>query len=282
MSPVRLGVAIFLNERTIAAAEMARAAEAHGFESLWLPEHTHIPVSRLSPFPAGGELPDHYRRLLDPFVALGVAAAVTSMLRLATGITLVAQRDPIVTAKEVATLDVVSGGRAVFGVGAGWNREEMENHGGDFDTRFALLRERVEAMKVLWTEDEASYHGRYVDFDPVWSWPKPVQRPYPPIVVGGSGPSALRRVVAYGDEWMPIGGTAPHEERIAELQELAAEAGRGPLRVGLFRAPTDPAELERLAALGVSRFVFVLPSVGTDEVLAELRALAPLVEHFAG
>ncbi len=275
----KLGVAIFLNERTIGAAEIARAAEAHGFESLWLPEHTHIPVSRLSPFPAGGELPDHYRRLLDPFVALGVAAAVTSTLRLATGITLVAQRDPIVTAKEVATLDVVSDGRAIFGVGAGWNREEMENHGGDFDTRFALLRERVEAMKALWTEDEASYHGRYVDFDPVWSWPKPVQQPHPPIVIGGSGPSALRRVVAFGDEWMPIGGTGAHEERIPELQTLAAEAGRGPMPVGLFRAPTDPAELERLAGLGVSRFVFVLPSLGTDEVLAELRALAPLVAH---
>jgi probable F420-dependent oxidoreductase len=275
---LRFGAVIFPTDYSIDPRELGRALEATGFESFWVPEHTHIPTSRQSPWPGGAELPREYRHTLDPFVALAAVAAVTTTLRLGTGICLVTQRDPIVTAKEVATLDHLSGGRFLFGVGAGWNREELASHGTDFSSRWRLMRERVEAMKRVWGEEEAEYHGSLVDFQPLWSWPKPVQKPHPPVVVGGNGPRTLERVVAYGDEWMPIHGRGPRvEDRIPELERLAAEAGRESIPVSLFHAPRDEAEIERLASRGVRRFIFGLPPAGAGEVLPVVEDLGRLV-----
>ena len=200
---MKFGIGMFPTDYAIGPAELGRACEERGFDSLYYPEHTHIPASRETPFPGGGELPRMYTRLLDPFVSLSAVAAVTEKLRLGFGVCLVVERDPIVTAKEVATLDFLSGGRVDFGVGAGWNVEEMANHGTDPDKRFRLQRERVEAMKEIWTQDDAEYHGQLVDFDPLWSWPKPAQKPHPPILIGNNGPNALKRVLRYGDGWMP-------------------------------------------------------------------------------
>src|SRR5438067_39900 len=209
---MKLGLAMFPTDDAVRPAELGRIAEEHGFESLFLPEHTHIPASRRSPYPGGGELPREYSHTYDPFVALATAADATERITLATGICLVVERDPITTAKEVASLDHLSNGRFLFGVGAGWNREEMENHGTDPRRRFSLMRERVEAMKAIWTQDEAEYHGEHVDFDPIWSWPKPVQEPHPPVLIGGNGEKVIDRVVAFGHEWMPnLGLTDPDE-----------------------------------------------------------------------
>src|SRR3954454_20572044 len=248
---MRVGVTIFPTDYSIGPAELARACEERGFESLWVPEHTHIPASRRTPYPGGVELPKEYSHTLDPFVALTAAAAVTERLLVGTGICLVIEHDPIVLAKEVASLDLVSNGRFLFGIGGGWNREEMENHGTDPKQRWDVLRERVEAMKAIWTADEAEYHAQHVDFAPIWSWPKPVSspgRPHPPVIVGGSGAGTLDRVLDYGDEWMPISGRDQQdlEERIAELQRKAEERGRGPIPVGVFAANPKPEALERL------------------------------------
>jgi len=224
---MKFGVAIFPTDYSISMTELAPAVEQLGFDSLWAAEHSHIPTSRESKWPGGEELPKQYSHTLDPFVALTAAALASKTLLVATGICLVVQRDTIHTAKQVASLDHISNGRFVFGIGAGWNREEMADHGTDFDTRFQLMRERVEAMKAIWTQDEAEYHGKLVNFEPMWCWPKPVQKPHPPVLLGGSGPSVLKRVVAYADGWMPNRGA--DLPRIPELQELAAAAGRGHL-----------------------------------------------------
>jgi probable F420-dependent oxidoreductase len=262
------GVAIFPADFAVDPASLAQMAEERGFESLFMPEHTHIPASRRTPYPAGGELPAEYSHTLDPFVALTAAATATERIKVATGICLVVERDPITTAKEVASLDHVSGGRFLFGVGAGWNEEEMENHGTDPRRRFGLMAERVEAMKEIWTQDEASYHGRYVDFEPIWSWPKPVQKPHPPVLVGGNGPKVLDRVLAFGDEWLPnrVGDSGQFLGRVAELQERAREAGRGPIPVTLLGTPRPPETLERFARGGIDRFVWWLPAGPPDEV----------------
>jgi probable F420-dependent oxidoreductase len=252
---VKLGVAFFSADYAIDPATLARMVEERGFESLHLPEHTHIPASRETPYPPGGELPKEYSHTYDPFIALTAAAGATEKLLLATGICLVIERDPIITAKEVASLDVLSGGRFLFGVGAGWNREEMENHGTDPKRRFSVMRERVEAMKAIWTEDEASYHGKHVDFDPIWSWPKPVQKPHPPVLVGGNGDKVLERVVAFGDEWMPNRASGLRE-RVAELGRLAEEAGRDPIPVTLSGANPDPARMEKAEEIGIHRCTF--------------------------
>ena len=205
----KYGATLFVTEYSIQPADLAVELEARGFESLWLPEHSHIPVSRRSPWPGGAELPKAYYDVYEPFTVLAAAAAVTRELRLATGICLLVQRDPIQTAKNVATLDRVSNGRAIFGVGAGWNAEQMANHGTDFGRRFKLMRERIEAMKAIWTEEQAEYHGEFVDFEPISAWPKPVQEPHPPIHVGGGFPGGARRAIRYGDGWMPIFGRDP-------------------------------------------------------------------------
>jgi probable F420-dependent oxidoreductase len=257
---MKFGVAIFSTESTQPPGEIALMAEERGFECLLLPEHTHIPACRESPYPGGGELPGYYSRTYDPFVALTAAAAATERLLIGTGICLVIERDPIITAKEVASIDALSGGRFLFGVGAGWNVEEMRNHGTDPSHRFSLMRERIEAMKAIWTEDEASYSGRFVNFERIWCWPKPAQKPHPPVLVGGNGPRVLDRVLAYGDEWMP-NRTSDDElaARISELQSRASEVGRDRIPVTVMGSASDVTRIDRLAQVGVDRVVFWLP-----------------------
>src|SRR6478672_10326087 len=220
MSAMRFGIAVFPADYAADPATIARLVEERGFESLFFPEHTHIPAGRRTPYPAGGELPRYYSHTYDPFVALTAAASATERILLATGICLVIQRDPIITAKEVASLDRLSGGRFLFGVGAGWNLDEMENHGTNPERRFSLMRERVEAMKEIWTAEEPSYHGRHVDFDPIWSWPKPVQDPHPPVLVGGNGPTVEDRVLRFGDGWMP--NVVDDDELLGRFEALRA------------------------------------------------------------
>lgn len=274
------GVNFFPTAYSIHPAELARELEARAFESFWVAEHSHIPVKRETPWPGGAELPQRYYDVMDPFVALAVAASVTERLLVGTGIALVVQRDPIQLALQVASLDVVSGGRVLFGVGAGWNFEEMRNHGTDPGRRFGLLRERIEAMKVLWTDDQAEYHGQQVDFDPVFAYPKPVQQPHPPIHVGGAFPGGMRRAVRYGDGWIPIGGRGDLDLRssITALHEECQRVGRDPatVEVSLYSAPTTEAELQEVAEAGVHRAVFSLPSAGRDEVLPLLDRLTTL------
>ena len=275
------GVFIFATDFAVPIAELARAAEQRGFESLFVPEHTHIPASRRTPWPGGPSLPREYWHTLDPFVSLATAAAVTTRLKVGTGICLIIERDPITTAKEVASLDFVSGGRVLFGIGGGWNAEEMENHGTDFKSRFRLLRERVLAMKEIWTKEEAAFHGEFVNFDPMWSHPKPVQKPHPPVLLGGESGHTLQRVVDFCDGWFPRGraGDDTIVQGLADLRARAARAGRDmkTLSVSVFGAKPDPAVLERYAAAGVTRVLFGLPSAGRDTVLPLLDQYARLV-----
>jgi probable F420-dependent oxidoreductase len=279
---VVFGINMFPTEHAVDPDELARMAEERGFESLLFPEHTHIPASRETPYPAGGELPEMYWQTYDPFVALTAAAVATSRLRIGTGICLVVQRDPITTAKEVASIDRLSGGRFLFGVGAGWNREEMANHGTDPRWRHTVMRERVEAMKAIWTDDEASYHGRYVDFGPIWAWPKPLQKPHPPVIVGGNGATVLERVIAFGDEWMPNAIEDPDEMagRIAGLAEMAAEAGREPPPVGLYAAPAKPEAVAGYERAGIHRYVFYVSPAPRDEVERRLDHLIGVIDGY--
>ncbi|MGH3319018.1 MAG: LLM class F420-dependent oxidoreductase [Streptosporangiaceae bacterium] len=275
---MKYGITTFPTDEGIRADDLARAVERRGFESLFVSEHSHIPASRQSPYPAGGELPRRYYRTLDPFVALTAAAAVTERLVVGTGVCLLIQRDPIHTAKEVASLDLLSGGRFVFGIGAGWNREEMADHGTDPARRMTLLRERVLAMKELWTQDEAEYHGSFVDFAPTYFWPKPVQRPYPPVLVGGGGPTVLDRVLGYGDGWFPNPGGGPADsvaDKIAELRRRADEKGRA-VSVTIFGARPERGEVEQYAELGVERCLFLVPPLPTDDTMRRLDTLASL------
>jgi probable F420-dependent oxidoreductase len=280
---MKFGVAIFPVEAVQPPGELAAMAEERGFECLLFPEHTHIPASRETPHPSGAALPPEYSHTYDPFVALTAAAGATTRLLIGTGICLVIERDPITTAKEVASLDRLSGGRFLFGVGAGWNREEMRNHGTDPGTRFGLMRERVEAMKAIWTEEEASYHGRHVDFERIWSWPKPLQQPHPPVLVGGNGPRVIDRVLAFGDEWMP--NRAQEEFLVPMLTDLrtrAAAAGRGQVPVTIAGMTRDPASIERFEQAGVSRSVYWLPPTSPAEVEQRLDELAALALRYDG
>jgi len=271
---MKFGVSMFMTDYALYPDILAKEAEARGFESLWFPEHTHIPASRKSAYPGGGELPQQYYHSLDPFVALTAAATVTETIKLGTGIALVIERDPITLAKEVASIDYVSNGRFLFGIGGGWNREEMENHGTDPSRRWKLLRERIEAMIEIWTKDEAEYHGEFVDFDPIWSWPKPVQKPYPPIMLGNAGPGAISRAVRFADEWMPIGARLDLAERISELNDEAEAAGRGPIPVTNWGTAPNREAIDELADIGVGRSIFGLPSAKEDEVI-------PLLDRYA-
>jgi len=274
---VKFGVAIFPTDYAISMTELAPAAEQLGFESLWVAEHSHIPTSRQSPWPAGGELPKHYWHTMDPFLALTAAALASKKIRVATGICLLIERDPIHTAREAASLDLISNGRFIFGIGAGWNREEMADHGTEFSTRWKLLRERTEAIKAIWTEDAAEYHGEMVDFGPMWSWPKPVQKPHPPVILGGSGPKILERVVRYADGWMPNRGDVI--ERIPELQRMAGAAGRAPIPVSYYPKATVE-DIERVGEAGVERCIWYVPPDGRDAALRKLEDLGKLVSPY--
>ncbi len=278
---MRYGITMFATDISIDIVELAKEAEARGLQSLWLPEHTHIPVSRRTPAPTGGELSEEYKRCLDPLVALGAAASATTTLRLGTGILLAAQREPIVTAKAVATLDLLSGGRAALGVGFGWNEDEIAHHGVAMSERRAAARERILAMQALWAEDEASFEGEHVRFSSSWSWPKPVQRgadgrPRVPVLHGGAaGPKLFAHIAEYGDGWIPIGG-AGLTESIPRLREAVAQAGRDPasLKIIPFGSIPDPGKLDHFERIGVTECVFRLPSAPRDVVL-------PLLDHQA-
>ena len=269
---MRVGVGTFVTDEGIGAAELAVGLEERGFESLVLAEHTHIPVHNATPYPGGGPIPPKYYRTLDPFVALTAAAGATERLMLGTGIALIPQRDPIITAKDVASLDLVSAGRFIFGVGVGWNRQEVANHGVDPAVRGRVTDERLDAMIAIWTQDEAEFHGEFVDFDPIYCWPKPVTKPYPPLYIGGGGPAAFRRVSRLKAGWMAI---APSPRSLARsLEELRSFVdGEVPVTVTQFGTPTRET-VEGYAALGVERFLVELPTEPRDETLRRLDGLA--------
>ena len=277
---VSIGVSIFPTDKSIDPMQVAREAEARGFESIWFPEHSHIPTSRVTPWggnPKAPELPEEYWRTYDQFVALGMAAAVTKTIKVGTGITLVAQRDPIWTAKEAATVDALSGGRLLFGIGYGWNKEEMAHHGIRYTDRRAILREKVLAMKELWTKDEASFNGEHVQFSSSWSWPKPASKPHPPVILGGSaGPKTMAHIVEFCDGFMPVSGRYDLGAQIAQIRQMATEAGRDPatLEFGQFGTPAKAEIVEPLIELGLSRIVFGLPPAPADKVL-------PLLDRYA-
>lgn len=277
---MKFGISMFPTDYAIHPADLAREVEDRGFESLWMPEHTHIPVSRRSPAPGGGELPKHYWHTYDLFVALTAAAMVTSRLRIASGICLIVERDPIITAKEVASLDTLSGGRFIFGIGGGWNAEEMGNHGTDFKKRWRVMRERVLAMKEIWTKEEAEFHGEFVNFDKIWSYPKPLQKPHPPVLMGGAGPTTFDRVVEFCDGWLPAGvdpKTMPG--KIRELRAKAQAAGRDPEEISvtfvIYGSPSREM-VDDLTNAGVGRMVFAVPPGGKDSVLPVLDTYVKL------
>jgi probable F420-dependent oxidoreductase len=276
---MKLGVALFVTDQTDDVRDIAAAAEAAGFESFWVPEHTHIPTSRRTAYPLGAELPAEYFRTLDPFVALTAAAAATTRLRLGTGVCLIAERDPIVLAKTVASLDLISGGRLSLGIGAGWNVEEMADHGVDFAVRWDVMRERVGLMQRLWSNEVASYDGDHARLSPSWQWPKPVQRPLP-VLVGGSGPRSMRHAVEYGDGWMPMPSPERLSDRLVRLRSLAEAAGRPVPPVTMYAARPDTAVIGHYAGMGVERSVFVLPP-GVS-ALTQIAELAPLVAEVGG
>jgi probable F420-dependent oxidoreductase len=281
---VELGILIFPTDLSIRPDRLAIAVEERGFGSLWVTEHTHIPASRRTPWPGGPNLPEEYLRTLDPFVALTAAASVTSRLRLATGICLVAQHDPIVLAKTISSLDVLSDGRFTLGIGVGWNEEEMADHGVDPARRRAVAREKVLAMKQLWTQDEASFEGEFVRFPPAWSWPKPVQQPHPPVVMGGvGGPVTFRHVVEFCDGWMPIHGRRAVLDKLPVLQQAAEAAGRDPatIELGVFGVPDDAAVIDTYREAGFDRCVLGVPPADESRVLAVLDGHAGLVEQYA-
>ncbi|MSP66541.1 MAG: LLM class F420-dependent oxidoreductase [Alphaproteobacteria bacterium] len=278
---MQLGVGIFFTDYSVAPAALARALEARGLESLWVPEHSHIPLGGASAMPAGTDLPKKYYDVMDPFVCLSVAAAVTTKLLLGTGICLVVQRDPIQTAKLVASLDQVSGGRFLFGVGNGWNAEEMADHGTDFKTRHRLARERILAMKEIWTRSKPEFRGEFVDFPPMMTWPKPVQKPHPPVIVGGAFPQGARRAIDYGQGWMPH-ASRPHYPDVSaflpEFHTMAQAAGRAPgeLPVTIWSPKTEPDTLARWRDRGVARVIAELDSAQEDVILPTLDRLAEL------
>jgi len=276
---MRFGVQVRATAETGDLREIGRALEAHGFESLYLPEHTHIPLAVQSLFPDDPAWLDACKRMLDPFISLASVAAVTSTLRLGTGVALVPQHHPITLAKTVATLDLVSNGRVTLGAGAGWNEAEMRNHGFDPDRRWRRLREHILAMKVIWTNEVAEFHGEEVEFDPIWLWPKPVQRPHPPVTLGGEGPHVLDRVLEYGDEWMPNDHPGL-EQRVTELRERGAALGRPRIPVTAYAAPRSHAAIERLTNAGADRIVFNLPTTRPGDELAAISDLAALIRPY--
>ncbi len=277
---MQIGASMFSTDYSIRPDDLAKLLEDRGFESMWVPEHTHIPASRVSPWPGGGDLPKDYWHTYDPFVALTAAASVTANLKVGTGICLIMERDPITTAKEVASLDMLSNGRFIFGIGGGWNAEEMANHGTQYRRRWRVMRENILAMKEIWTQNEAEFHGRYVSFDKIWSYPKPVQKPHPPIIMGGDGPTTFDRVVEYCDGWMPISGRQTEGpslgEKIATLKRRVEDAGRDPdsITISSFNTRPSAETVQRMESDGVNRVVFSLPSAERDVVV-------PLIDEWA-
>jgi probable F420-dependent oxidoreductase len=277
---MHIGVCYFPTDYGIDIGELARAAEDRGFDSLLLPEHTHIPVSRRTPFPGGGDLPKAYSHTHDLFVALSFAAAATRKILIGSGVCLIPQHDPIVAAKCVASVDRLSNGRLIFGIGGGWNVDEMENHGARYETRFKLMRERILAMKALWTQDEASFHGEMVNFDPVWMYPKPLQQPHPPILLGGPSDHTLKRVVEFCDGWLPLAraGFDPNRS-VTRLREAASAGGRdySTLSITAFAAPAEEKTLAQYGEAGIHRASLLIPDVGRDEILRVLDSYAKLL-----
>ena len=283
---MHIGAAMFFTDYSMTPAELATALEERGFESVWAPEHSHIPLTRKSEWPGGGELPKKYYDAMDPFVTLTAAAVVTTKLKVGTGVCLVNQRDPIQTAKAVASIDQLSGGRFLFGVGNGWNQDEMENHGTNFENRHKLVRERIEAMKVIWTKSKAEYHGEMVNFDSMMAWPKPVQKPHPPVLVGGAFPYGARRAVRYGDGWMPLRRRKGYNEvrdLIPKFQAMAKEANRdlASLPVSIWESKEDEGELKRDQDAGVVRIIVSLDSEKSDKILPILDRWAKLAAKVA-
>jgi probable F420-dependent oxidoreductase len=277
------GASMFFTDYSMTAAALAKALEERGFESIWAPEHSHIPLSRRSPWPGGGDLPKQYYDVMDPFVTLTAAAMVTTRLKVGTGVCLVNQRDPIQTAKLVASIDQVSGGRFLFGIGVGWNAEEMEDHGTAFTTRAKLVRERVEAMKAIWTRSKPEYSGEFVNFGPMMTWPKPVQQPHPPVIVGGAFPHGARRAVRYGDGWIPLAGRPGSDafDTVPKFRAMLHEAGRDPAScpVSIFGAGEDADTLKRYRDLGIVRVTPSLPAAKEDVVLPILDRWVALIRQ---
>ncbi|SJZ33073.1 probable F420-dependent oxidoreductase, Rv2161c family [Enhydrobacter aerosaccus] len=283
---MKIGAVMFFTADSMRPAALGRAMEERGFESLWVPEHTHIPSSRKSAYPAGGGLVRAYYEIMDPFLALNAAATATTTLKIGTGICLVIQRDPIVTAKMVSSIDQLSDGRFLFGVGNGWNQDEIENHGTEFKTRHKLARERIEAMKKIWMEEEPEYHGEFVNFDKMKQWPKPIQKPHPPIIVGGGFPHAARRAIRYGDGWIPRDDWLERDGMgiIAEFRKMAIDAGRDPasLPVSIFRVPDKIDRLRLCEDIGIDRVVFSLPAEKEEKILPILDRWAELKQQMGG
>jgi probable F420-dependent oxidoreductase len=281
------GASMFFTDYSMAPGELGQALEARGFESVWAPEHSHIPVSRKTAFPGGGDLPKKYYDCMDPFVTLTAAAMATKTLKVGTGVCLVAQRDPIQTAKLVASIDQVSGGRFLFGIGNGWNQDEMENHGTEFKSRHKRARENVEAMKAIWTQSKAEYHGEFVNFDPMMTWPKPVQKPHVPVIVGGAFPYSARRAIRYGDGWIPQAARGGYKEigdLIPEFRKMAEEAGRDPksIAITVWFPRRDADLMKRYEDLGVERVVFNLESEGAAKVLPVVDEIGALMAKVNG
>jgi probable F420-dependent oxidoreductase len=279
---MKFGVMMFPTDLSIRPDELAREAEDRGFESVFYPEHTNIPVSRKTPWPGGGDLPEEYRRLHDPFIALMAAAGATKSIKIGTGITLVAQHDPVVLAKVIASLDVLSSGRVILGVGFGWNEDEMEQHGVDPRYRRTIVREKVLAMKSLWTQEAGSFHGRFVHVEPAWSWPKPLQKPHPPILIGGAASDTVfKHVIEWADGMMPIGGRFDVLGRLEDLRRQASAAGRDPATIefDVFGSPRDPEVIDRYEDAGVERVIFGLPPAPRDVVLPALDRRAAILQR---
>ena len=284
---LNFGVSMFFTDYSIGPGDLGRALEQRGFESVWAPEHSHIPLSRKTPFPGGGDLPKKYYDAMDPFITLTAAAMATKSLRVGTGVCLVQQRDPIQTAKLVASIDNVSNGRFLFGIGNGWNQDEMENHGTEFKSRHKRARENVETMKEIWTKSKAEYHGEFVNFDPMMAWPKPVQKPHPPVIVGGAFPYSARRAIRYGDGWIPQaarGGYKEIADMFPDFRKMCADAGRDPASIAItvWFPRREPDLMKRYQDLGVERVVFNVESEPEAKVLPQLDAIAALMAGVNG
>lgn len=278
---MQYGISMFPTDYSITPADLAIAMEARGFESFWAPEHSHIPVSRKSPWPGGPELPKPYYDVMDPFVALATAAAVTKKLKLATGICLVIQRDPIQTAKEICTLDTLSGGRFLFGVGAGWNAEEMADHGTKFSERMDVMRERIDAIKLICSKSKPEYHSKHVNFEPFMTWPKSVQKPHPPVIVGGGYPHGAKRAAEYGDGWMPITGRDDVVSCIPKFRQMLAERDRDPdtVEITVFGVMPDAEKIKPFRDAGVKRVVFGVPSEGAEAIIPRLDKMVEIMQQ---